>query len=133
MARTLRPSPGRSPGTMLPALAALALFLGTAVAAVPAVAAIAAAAAIAEVPASAAADAVPVPENIVAHHIPPIPRGDAEELQPYENMRSASFADWHPRERRMLILTRFAQTQQLQRAGHALSVRAARSPSSSSR
>ena len=113
MARTLRPSPGRSPGTMLPALAALALFLGTAVAAVPAVAAIAAAAAIAELPASAAADAVPVPENIVAHHIPPIPRGDAEELQPYENMRSASFADWHPRERRMLILTRFAQTQQL--------------------
>jgi dipeptidyl aminopeptidase/acylaminoacyl peptidase len=64
-------------------------------------------------PATAVDDALPVPENIVAHHIPPIPRGDAEELHLYENMRSASFAGWHPKERRMLILTRFAQTAQL--------------------
>jgi dienelactone hydrolase len=61
----------------------------------------------------AAVDVLPTPANIVARHVPPIPRAAVEALQPYENMRSAAFADWHPRERRLLVLTRFAQAVQL--------------------
>jgi dipeptidyl aminopeptidase/acylaminoacyl peptidase len=56
---------------------------------------------------------LPTPESIVARHVPPIPRRAVEALQPYVNMRSAAFADWHPRERRLLVLTRFAQAAQL--------------------
>jgi len=83
------------------------------------VAAFAAMAAMAALPAMAAAaaasseDVLPTPANIVARHVPPIPRAAVEALQPYENMRSAAFADWHPRERRLLVLTRFAQAVQL--------------------
>jgi dipeptidyl aminopeptidase/acylaminoacyl peptidase len=58
-------------------------------------------------------NAVPAPESIVARHVPPIPRQVVEELLPYENTRSAAFADWHPQERRLLVLTRFAQATQL--------------------
>ncbi|HEV3458146.1 MAG TPA: prolyl oligopeptidase family serine peptidase [Thermoanaerobaculia bacterium] len=56
---------------------------------------------------------VPLPPNMVARHVPPIPRRLVEALQPYENMRSAAFADWHPSERHLLVLTRFAQVNQL--------------------
>src|SRR5947209_12037105 len=54
---------------------------------------------------------VPVPENVLAKNLPPL-RPSAD-LQPYENIRTAIFADWHPTERRMLIRTRFANTVQL--------------------
>jgi dienelactone hydrolase len=75
-------------------------------------------AAMAALPAMALAAAapdgfLPTPESIVARHVPRIPRSAVEALQPYENMRSAAFADWHPRERRLLVLTRFAQAAQL--------------------
>jgi dipeptidyl aminopeptidase/acylaminoacyl peptidase len=63
---------------------------------------------------SAPADAkLPVPGSIVARHVPPIPLSVVEALQPYENMRSAALADWHPSERRLLVLTRFGQVNQL--------------------
>ncbi len=58
-------------------------------------------------------DVLPTPASIVARHVPPIPRAAVEALQPYENMRSAAFVDWHPGERRLLVLTRFAQAAQL--------------------
>ena len=76
-------------------------------------------------PAAAAASAgsVPAPESIVARHVPPIPRHVAEELLPYENTRSAAFADWHPRERRLLVLTRFAQAAQLHEVAMPLGTR----------
>jgi acetyl esterase/lipase len=64
-------------------------------------------------PGAAAAALEAAPESIVARHVPPIPRRLAEDLRPYENMRGASLADWHPAGRRMLILTRFAQATQL--------------------
>jgi dipeptidyl aminopeptidase/acylaminoacyl peptidase len=144
MARTLRlrlrfPLPGRLLAIALPALA---LAFGTALAPTPPATATtamtAASAATQEAPATPATPAIPaipatpaipligalpVPENIVAHNIPPIPRSDADELQLYENMRSASFADWHPKERRMLILTRFAQTLQLHEVATPLGAR----------
>jgi dipeptidyl aminopeptidase/acylaminoacyl peptidase len=58
-------------------------------------------------------DVVPVPDAIVARNVPPIPRDAFDDLTPYENIRTAVFADWHPKERRMLIRTRFANTVQL--------------------
>ncbi|HEX5758654.1 MAG TPA: S9 family peptidase [Thermoanaerobaculia bacterium] len=59
------------------------------------------------------ADAIPVPEAIVAKNVPPIPRTDVEAVRPYQNTRSAMLQDWHSSERRILITTRFADTAQL--------------------
>jgi dipeptidyl aminopeptidase/acylaminoacyl peptidase len=73
--------------------------------------------------AGGADDLMTTPESIVARHVPPIPSSEAEVLRQYENMRSASFADWHPRERRMLILTRFAQATQLHEVAAPLAAR----------
>jgi dipeptidyl aminopeptidase/acylaminoacyl peptidase len=64
-------------------------------------------------PAGGAEEVMATPESIVARHVPPIPRREVDELRPYENMRSAALASWHPAGRRMLILTRFAQANQL--------------------
>jgi dipeptidyl aminopeptidase/acylaminoacyl peptidase len=60
-----------------------------------------------------AAEALAVPDSIVAKNVPVIPRAQLEDLQPYENLRTAGFEDWHPTERRILITTRFAETDQL--------------------
>ncbi len=56
---------------------------------------------------------VPIPSSIVAHNVPPIPKDRVADLLPYENIRTASLADWHPTERKMYIRTRFAQSVQL--------------------
>ena len=63
--------------------------------------------------ADAGAAVLPVPESIVATGAPPIPRAHEEDLLPYENIRAAIFTDWHPKERRILIETRFAESVQL--------------------
>jgi len=60
-----------------------------------------------------APEVLPVPESISAQGVPPIPARAAEDLLPYENIRTASFADWHPKERRLLIRTRFAESPQV--------------------
>ena len=54
-----------------------------------------------------------MPESITAQGVPPIPARGVEDLLPYENIRTANFADWHPKERRLLIRTRFAESPQL--------------------
>src|ERR1700709_1748354 len=69
-------------------------------------------------PAAWAAAPVPeavlqVPESITAQGVPPIPARNVADLLPYENIRTANFADWHPKERRLLIRTRFAESPQL--------------------
>ncbi|HEV8583233.1 MAG TPA: prolyl oligopeptidase family serine peptidase [Thermoanaerobaculia bacterium] len=64
-------------------------------------------------PADAPAAMLPVPESIEAQGVPPIERQRVADLLPYENFRSAMVADWHPKERRMLIRTRFAESLQL--------------------
>ncbi|HZF09430.1 MAG TPA: prolyl oligopeptidase family serine peptidase [Thermoanaerobaculia bacterium] len=62
-------------------------------------------------PAPAGTGAVPVPEGLAVQNVPPLqPIAD---LEPYENTRAATFADWHPTERRLLLRTRFANTVQL--------------------
>ena len=60
-----------------------------------------------------APDLLEVPTSIVAEGIPPIPRSRIEDLKPYENIRTATFADWHPTERRALIRTRFGEAVQI--------------------
>jgi dipeptidyl aminopeptidase/acylaminoacyl peptidase len=60
-----------------------------------------------------APDLVEVPPSIVAEGIPAIPRSQIEDLKPYENIRTATFADWHPTERRALIRTRFGESVQI--------------------
>jgi dipeptidyl aminopeptidase/acylaminoacyl peptidase len=60
-------------------------------------------------------DDVPVPPTIKAEGVPPVPEGLAQALKRYQNIRSATFADWTSDGRAMLILTRFADTNQVHR------------------
>jgi dipeptidyl aminopeptidase/acylaminoacyl peptidase len=52
-------------------------------------------------------------DNLVVKGIPPIPTSTVEQAGRYTEVRNASLADWHPRQREMLVLTRFADTNQL--------------------
>jgi dipeptidyl aminopeptidase/acylaminoacyl peptidase len=60
-----------------------------------------------------APEVLTVPESISAQGVPSIPASAAADLLPYENIRTANLADWHPKERRLLIRTRFAESPQL--------------------
>ncbi len=50
--------------------------------------------------------------NLIVEGVPPIPLTLAETLRRYTESRAALFADWHPKQREMLIRTRFADTAQ---------------------
>ena len=63
----------------------------------------------------AAATVLTPPPALKVEGVPPIPAELAEDLARYGEFRTASFADWHPVRREMLILTRFADTQQVHR------------------
>ena len=52
------------------------------------------------------------PPSIKADGVPAVPAALLEELERYENGRTASFADWHPIKREMLISTRFGELPQ---------------------
>ena len=56
-----------------------------------------------------------LPPSIVAESVPAVPADLRARMNQYLNMRAAAFADWHPRERSMLILTRFGDTAQVHR------------------
>lgn len=58
---------------------------------------------------------MPVPANLTAQEIPPIPAGLVEELAPYTEFRTAALLDWHPTRREILISTRFGQAPQIHR------------------
>ena len=55
------------------------------------------------------------PENLVLDGIPSIPVDLPEQIGRYTEFRAASFQDWDPTRREMLILTRFADTNQVHR------------------
>src|ERR1044071_1100164 len=95
----------------LPLLLALGLTLGAA--ALPAQTA----------PAAGPAHTATAPQSIVTKTLPAIPRGDESNLLPYETIRTANLADWHPRERRILIRTRFAETVQVHEVAAPLGAR----------
>ena len=59
------------------------------------------------------ASAQEFPPNLVADGIPSIPKEVRESASRYLDFRSAVFQSWHPKERRVLITTRFADTPQL--------------------
>jgi dipeptidyl aminopeptidase/acylaminoacyl peptidase len=54
---------------------------------------------------------VPVPPNVVADGVPPVPVALADAIFPYAQFRRARLLAWHPKERRILIATRFEQPQ----------------------
>ncbi len=54
-------------------------------------------------------------ENLVVRGIPEIPRAMVDQVARYTESRAASFADWHPLRREMLISTRFGNTPQIHR------------------
>jgi dipeptidyl aminopeptidase/acylaminoacyl peptidase len=58
------------------------------------------------------ANVFPVPDSIIARNVPAIPGELSTDLLPYENIRSANFASWHPTKRWMLIGTRFSESVQ---------------------
>ncbi|MBW2699325.1 MAG: S9 family peptidase [Deltaproteobacteria bacterium] len=62
-------------------------------------------------------------DNLVVEGLPPIPAELVAELARYQNLRSASFADWLPGRGGMLIQTRFAQTSQIHRLHQAEGMR----------
>ena len=61
--------------------------------------------------------------NLVIENIPEIPDSVAQRLQQYQNVRSASVADWHPDGEQLLISTRFGETSQLHLVDHPLGMR----------
>ncbi len=52
-------------------------------------------------------------DNLVVDGVPPINSEIADQVRRYTESRAASFADWHPTKREMLISTRFGNTPQL--------------------
>ena len=56
---------------------------------------------------------VALPDSLVATGIPKIPRAIAEAVGAYSEARSATVLDWHPRERSLLVSTRFGDTPQV--------------------
>lgn len=71
----------------------------------------------------APSDVVPKPAALVADGIPPVPAELARRTRPYMEFRTAGFASWHPRDRSMLINTRFADTSQLHRVAEPMGAR----------
>jgi dipeptidyl aminopeptidase/acylaminoacyl peptidase len=51
--------------------------------------------------------------NMILENVPEIPEEITSRIQQYQNTRSASFADWLPNDKGMLISTRFGNTTQL--------------------
>ena len=64
---------------------------------------------------AAAEDIAPQPAALVADQIPAIPQAIVDQTRPYMEYRTASFVDWDPKSKAMLIATRFAETRQLHR------------------
>ncbi len=59
-----------------------------------------------------------IPESLMVEGIPEIPAGLKEGVGRYLEFRSASFQDWHPTRRQVLISTRFGETAQLHVVGN---------------
>lgn len=54
-------------------------------------------------------------DNLIVEGVPAVPLALTEAVRPYGESRSASFTDWHPTRREMLIRTRLGDTWQLHR------------------
>ncbi|MBM3879907.1 MAG: S9 family peptidase [Verrucomicrobia bacterium] len=58
------------------------------------------------------------PENLVVEGIPPAPPALRDRASRYLEFRAATFQDWHPTRREVLLATRFAEATQLHRVAH---------------
>jgi len=58
-------------------------------------------------------DTITPGDNLVVQGIPPLPVALTEDINRYTEFRSASLTSWHPRQRKILIATRFADTNQI--------------------
>jgi dipeptidyl aminopeptidase/acylaminoacyl peptidase len=56
-------------------------------------------------------------ENLVVEGVPAIPISLAESIDRYSNFRGAGLASWHPSKREMLVITRFADVNQVHSVG----------------
>jgi dipeptidyl aminopeptidase/acylaminoacyl peptidase len=65
--------------------------------------------------ATAAPNFVEKPAALVADGIPPIPTELAARTRPFMEYRTAVFLGWHPKDRSLLVATRFANTSQVHR------------------
>ena len=65
--------------------------------------------------AQAATDTVEKPAALVADGTPPVPAELAARTRPYMEFRTAGFLGWHPKDRSLLVATRFANTNQVHR------------------
>jgi dipeptidyl aminopeptidase/acylaminoacyl peptidase len=72
---------------------------------------------------SAAPAPVEKPAALVADGIPPVPADLAARTRPYMEFRTAGFSGWSPRDRSMLITTRFGNTAQLHRVAMPMGAR----------
>lgn len=54
-------------------------------------------------------------DNLVVENIPAIPRELAQQVGRYTEFRSALLQSWHPRQRELIVTTRFGDTNQLHR------------------
>jgi dipeptidyl aminopeptidase/acylaminoacyl peptidase len=63
----------------------------------------------------AAAQTVQPNPALIVEGIPPIPASIAQQADRYTQVRSAAFLDWHPKQREMLISTRFGDVPQVHR------------------
>src|SRR5687767_1791538 len=65
----------------------------------------------------------PKPTALTAEQIPPLPLSLAANARPYLESRGAGFAGWDPKNRAMLISTRFANVSQLHRVAMPMGAR----------
>jgi dipeptidyl aminopeptidase/acylaminoacyl peptidase len=72
---------------------------------------------------AAAPSAMEKPAALTADGIPPVPADLGARTRPYMEFRTAGFAGWHPRDRSILITTRFGNTAQLHRVAAPMSDR----------
>ena len=64
------------------------------------------------VPALVQEAVLPIPANVKAEGVPPIPLQLVDAVSRYGEFRSADLLDWHPTERRMLVSTAFGNVPQ---------------------
>jgi dipeptidyl aminopeptidase/acylaminoacyl peptidase len=62
---------------------------------------------------AAAPEFLPVPANVTAQGLPPIPASIVQDLAPYASSRRAVLLGWHPTRREILIATAFGDTYQV--------------------
>ncbi len=70
-----------------------------------------------------AEDVAPKPAALVADQVPDVPQSIVAKTRPYMEFRTASFVDWDPATRAMIISTRFANTRQLHRVARPMGIR----------